>query len=187
MKWPTPSPEIKEEVEYMLKKHGMAAIRDVREKFKSIPASPPADRDMRQMVASRLSRYITYGIIQLSIEQMKATDDFRESLRDEKEPYTVVLHRLMPLVLPEYVPRISFALRAGATELWRMDSAFAVRGLVGLRDTRLTFHEKKLQEYKFGSLKGAISIYMKGEEIQDILHSFDRDLTFPGFMAGDGE
>ena len=64
-------------------------------------------------------------------------------------------------------------------------SAFAVRGLMGLRDSRLTFHEKKLQEFKFGSLKGAISIYMKGEQIEEILHSFDRELTIPGMMAGE--
>jgi hypothetical protein len=27
-------------------------------------------------------------------------------------------------------------------------------------------------------------IYMKGEQITDILHSFDRDPTIPGMMAG---
>jgi len=185
MKWTEPSPEITEEIGTMLRKHWRDTIQEAREKFKGVSASPPEESDIRRAVAMRLSRYVTYGIVQLSIERVKATDEFRESLHDSKEPYSVVLHRLMPLALPEYVPRISLALKAGATELWRADSAFAVRGLMGLRDTRLTFHEKKLQEFKFGSLKGAISVYMKGEQIEDILHSFDRELTIPGMMAGE--
>ena len=183
--WTKPSPEITEEIENMLRKHWTATIQEARDKFKGVSASPPSESDMRKAAALRLSRYVTYGVVQLSIEKVKATDEYRESFRDTKEPYTIVLHRLMPLALPEYVPRISLALKAGATELWRADSAFAVRGLMGLRDTRLTLHEKKLQEFKFGSLKGAISIYMKGEQIKDILHSFDRDLTIPGMMAGE--
>lgn len=185
MKWTRPSPEITEEMQTMLRKHWTATIQEARDKFRGVSASPPAERDIRKAMAMRLSRYVTYGIVQLSIEHVKATEECRESLRDTKEPYTVVLHRLTPFALPEYVPRISLTLKAGAAELWHADTAFAVRGLMGLRDTRLTFHEKKLQEFKFGSLKGAITVCLKGEQIEDILHSFDRDLTIPGLMAGE--
>ncbi|HUU74785.1 MAG TPA: hypothetical protein VMW63_01710 [Methanoregulaceae archaeon] len=187
MEWTEPSPEITEEVETMLRKHGIKAIREAGQRLKGAPASQLEESYIRQQVARSLSRYITYGLVQLSVEQVKATDEFRESLRDTSEPYTIVLHRLLPLSLPEYAPRISLALKAGATELWRADTAFAVRALMGLRETRITLQERKLKEFKFGSLKGAISVYLKKEQIEEILHSFNRDLTIPGMMGEEGK
>jgi hypothetical protein len=91
----------------------------------------------------------------------------------------------LPLHLPEYAPRITFALKAGATEIWRTESRFAVRSLVSLNDTRITLQENKLKEFRFGSLNAAMSIYLKKEQVEGAIHSFNRDLTVPGMMAAE--
>jgi hypothetical protein len=183
MEWMETSPEIAEEVDVMLRKHGISAIRQAGQFLRKSPSSTLKEGDIGREVTRRLSKYITHGLVQLSIERVKETGEYRQSLRDSAEPYTVVLHKLLPLNLPEYAPRISFALKAGATEIWRTESTFAVRSLVSLTDTRITLQEHKLKEFRFGSLNAAMSIYLKKEQVEEAIHSFNRDLTVPGMMA----
>lgn len=183
MEWIETSPEIAEEVDAMIRKHGISAIRQAGQFMRTSSPSTLKERDIEMAVARRLSKYVTHGLVQLSIERVQATDEFRQSLRDSPEPYTVVLHKLLPINLPEFAPRITFSLKAGVTEVWRTESSFAIRSLVSLNDTRITLQENKLKEFRFGSLSAAMSVYLKKEQIEEAIHSFNRDLTVPGMMA----
>jgi len=183
MEWMETSPEIADEIDAMIRKHGISAVRETVTLFKKSSSSTLTEHDIEREVAKRLSKYITQGLVQLSIERVRTTNEFQSSLRDSKAPYTVVLHTLLPLNLPEYTPRITFALKAGPTEIWRTESSFAIRSLVNLKDTRITLEENKLKEFRFGSLSAAMSIYLKKEQMEGAIHSFNRDLTVPGMMA----
>ena len=183
MEWIATSPEIAEEVDVMIRKHGISAVRQAGKFLRKSPSPSLKEHDIEREVARRLSKYITHGLVQLSIERVKETGEYRQSLRDSSEPYTVVLHKLLPFNLPEYAPRITFALKTGATEIWRTESTFAVRSIVSLTDTRITLQENKMKEFRFGSLNTAMSIYLKKEQVEEAIHSFNRDLTIPGMMA----
>jgi hypothetical protein len=179
------SPEVTDEVTAMLRKTGISALQEAEQFVWKSRGTPPEKTDLSAEFARRLSGYITQGMVSLTIQRVSATDELRQSLRDSSSPYTIILKKIAPFPLPEYAPFVNIAIKTGAAELFRSNAAFVVKSVIALQDTRITLHEKKIKEYKFGSLNAALSIYMKKDVIKEQLHSFNRDLTIPGMMAGE--
>ena len=179
------SPEITEEIAAMLQKTGISALQEAEQYARKSRGPPREKTDLSAEFARRLSGYITQGMVSLTIQRVSASDEVRQSLRDSPSPYTIVLKKIAPFPLPEYAPFINIAVKTGAADLFRSHAAFVVKSVIALQDTRITLHEKKIKEYKFGSLNAALSIYMKKDAIKEQLHSFNRDLTIPGMMAGE--
>ncbi|NTW92524.1 MAG: hypothetical protein HGA40_03665 [Methanoregulaceae archaeon] len=180
------SPEITDEVTAMLRKTGIRALQEAEQYIRKSGGKPVKKTDLRAEFTTRLSAYITQGMVRLTIEKVKASDEVQQSLKDTHSPYTIVLKKIAPLKLPEYSPFITIAIGSGAAELFRTDATFVVKSAIVLQDTRITLHEKKFREFKFGSLNAAMSIYLKKDQVKEQLHSFSRDLTVPGFMSHPG-
>jgi hypothetical protein len=179
------SPEVTDEVTAMLRKTGISALQEAEQYVRISRGTPREKTDLSAEFARRLSGYITQGMVSLTIQRVTASDEVRQSLKDSPSPYTIVLKKIAPFPLPEYAPYITIAIKTGAAELFRSHAAFVVKSVIALQDTRITLHEKKIKEYKFGSLNAAISIYMKKDAIKEQVHSFTRDLTIPGMMTGE--
>jgi hypothetical protein len=180
-----PSPEIVEEVAALIRKGSLPALREAKLRVKKTPAPSLKSIDIPAEFQKLLSSYLTTGLVRLSIQKVQASDELQQSLRDSGSAYTILLHRLPVLRLPEYSPHITIALKSGATEIWQAETTFSVTALVTLRNTLVTFREEKLREFRFGSLNAGMSIYLKKGPIEEALHSFTRDLTIPGMMAGE--
>jgi hypothetical protein len=180
-----PSPEIVEEVAAMLKKGSIPALREAGNRVRKTPAPSLKSIDIPAEFQKLLSSYLTTGLVRLSIQKVQASDELQQSLQDSRSAYTILLHRLPVLRLPEYSPYITIALKSGATEIWQAETTFSVTALVTLRNTLVTLREEKLREFRFGSLNAGMSIYLKKGPIEEALHSFKRDLTIPGMMAGE--
>ena len=178
-----PSPEIVEEVAAMLQTGRIPALREVKNRVKKTPAPSLKSIDIPAEFQKLLSSYLTTGLVRLSVRKVQESDELQQSLRGSGSAHTILLHRLPVLRLPEYSPHITIALKSGATEIWRAETSFSVAALVTLRNTRVTLHEEKFREFRFGSLNAALSIYLKKGPIEEALHSFKRDLTIPGLMA----
>jgi hypothetical protein len=181
-----PSPELLLELSIMLQKGGIPAVKDAEQYMRKNDPGSLKKTDIQAAFIRRLSGYVTGGIIRLTVEKVKSTEEFQKSLKDSSSPYTVVLEKLAPLTLPEYSPYIDIAIKSGTAVVWRTNAAFVIRPLVTLRNTRITLQERKLKEFKFGALNAAMSIYLKKDLIKEELHSFQRDLTIPGFMIPPG-
>jgi hypothetical protein len=177
------SPEITDEVTVMLRKTGISALQEAEQYIRKTRGTLRQKPNLSAEFARLLSGYITQGIVSLTVQRVNASEEVRQSLRDSPSPYTIVLKKIAPFPLPEYSPYITIAIKSGAGELFRSDAAFVVKSDIALQDTRITLHEKKIKEYKFGSLNAALSISMKKDAIKEQLHSFNRDLTIPGMMA----
>ncbi len=180
------SPEITDEVTVMLRKSGIRALQEAEQYIRKSRRKPLKKTDLSAEFASRLSGYITQGMVRLTIEKVKASDEVQQSLKDTHAPYTIVLKKIAPFKLPEYSPFITIAIGSGAAELFRTDATFVVKSAIALQNTRITLQEKKFREFKFGSLNAAMSIYLKKDQVKEQLHSFSRDLTIPGFMSQPG-
>jgi hypothetical protein len=180
-----PSPEIVEEVAAMLRSGRIPALREVKNRVRKTPALSLKSIDIPAEFQKLLSSYLTTGLVRLSIQKVQASDELQQSLRDAGSAHTILLHRLPVLRLPEYSPHITIALKSGATEIWRAETTFSVAAMVTLRNTHLTFREEKIREFRFGSLNTAMAIYLTKGPLEEALHSFTRDLTVPGMMAGD--
>lgn len=177
------SPEITDEITAMLRKTGISALQEAEQYVRKSRGTSPKKIDLSAEFARRLSEYITQGVVSLTIQRVSETDEIRQSLRDYPSPYTITLKKIAPFPLPEYSPYINIAIKTGTAVLFRSNAAFVVKSVIALQDTRITLQEKKIKEYKFGSLNAAMSIYMKKDAIKEQLHSFNRDLTIPGMMA----
>jgi hypothetical protein len=180
-----PSPEIVEEVAAMLKSGRIPALREAGNRVRKTPAPSLKSIDIPAEFQKLLSSYLTTGLVRLSIRKVQASDELQQSLQDSHSAYTILLHRLPVLRLPEYSPHITIALKSGATVIWQADTTFSVTALVTLRNTLVTLREEKLHEFRFGSLNAGMSIYLKRGPIEEALHSFQRDLTIPGMMGGE--
>ncbi len=179
------SPEVTDEVTTMLRKTGISALQEAEQYVRRSRRTPPEKTDLSAEFTRRLSGFITQGMVSLTIQRVSVSDEVRQSLRDSPSPYTLTLKKIAPFPLPEYAPYVNIAIKTGAAELFRSHAAFVVKSVIALQDTRITLQEKKIKEYKFGSLNAAMSIYMKKDAIKEQLHSFNRDLTIPGMMAGE--
>jgi len=179
------SPEVTEEVTAMLRKTGISALQEAEQYVRKSKMTPREKTDLSAEFTRRLSGFITQGLVSLTIQRVTASDEVRQSLKDSPSPYTITLKKIAPFPLPEYAPYVNIAIKSGAAELFRSNAAFVVKSVIALQDTRITLQEKKIKEYKFGSLNAAMSIYMKKDAIKEQLHSFNRDLTIPGMMAGE--
>ncbi|MDD1714848.1 MAG: hypothetical protein LUQ61_06285 [Methanoregulaceae archaeon] len=179
------SPEVTDEVTAMLRKTGISALQEAEQYVRKSGRTLPEKTDLSAEFARRLSGYITQGMVSLTIQRVSVSDEVRQSLKDSPSPYTLTLKKIAPFPLPEYAPYVNIAIKTGAAELFRSHAAFVVKSVIALQDTRITLQEKKIKEYKFGSLNAAMSIYMKKDAIKEQLHSFNRDLTIPGMMAGE--
>lgn len=180
------SPEIIDEVTVMLRKKGIRALQEAEQYIRKSKGKPLKKIDLRAEFTKRLSSYITQGMVRLTIEKVIASDEVQQSEKDTHSPYTIVLKKIAPLKLPEYSPYITIAIGSGAAELFRTDATFVVKSAIVLQNTRITLHEKKFREFRFGSLNAAMSIYLKKDQVTEQLHSFSRDLTIPGFMSQTG-
>lgn len=180
------SPEITDEVNAMIQKTGIHALQEVEQFIKKSKEKPLKKTDLQAEFTKRLSGYITQGMITLTIEKLKTSEEVQQSLKDTHSPYTIILKKIAPIQLPEYSPYLTIAVKFGAAELLKTDVTFVIKSAITLQNTRITLHEKKFREFKFGSLNGAMSIYLKKDEVKEQLHSFTRDLTIPGFMSSPG-
>jgi hypothetical protein len=179
------SPEVTDEVTAMLRKTGISALQEAEQYVRKSRGPSREKTDLSAEFSRRLSGYITQGMVSLTIQRLTASDEVRQSLKDSPSSYTIVLKKVAPFPLPEYAPYINIAIKTGAAELFRSHAAFVVKSVIALQDTRITLHDKKIKEYKFGSLNAAMSIYMKKDAIKEQVHSFNRDLTIPGMMTGE--
>jgi hypothetical protein len=179
------SPEVTDEVIAMLRKTNISALQEAEQYVRKSRGTPREKTDLSAEFARRLSGYITQGMVSLTIQRVTASDEVRQSLKDSPSSCTIVLKKVAPFPLPEYSPYVNIAIKTGAGELFRSNAAFVVKSVIALQDTRITLQEKKIKEYKFGSLNAAMSMYMKKDAIKEQLHSFKRDLTIPGMMAGE--
>lgn len=179
------SPEVTDEITAMLQKTGISALQETEQFIRKSGMTPPKKTDIPAEFARRLSGYVTQGMVSLTIQRVSTSDEVRQSLKESPLPTTIILKKIAPFPLPEYAPYVTIALKSGAGELFRSHAAFVVKSVIALQDTRITLQEKKIKEYKFGSLNAAMSIYMKKDAIKEQLHSFNRDLTIPGMMAGE--
>lgn len=177
-----PSPEIMEEVTGMLRKGGIQAVRDAEQYVLKSGAGPVKKTDIQGEFVNLLSGFITNGLVELTVERVTSTDEFRHSARESGSPTTIILEKLPPLDLPEFSPYVTIAIRSGAVEIWQMKTAFSVKSFVSLKNTRISVRDKKLKEFKFGSLNAAMAIYLKKDRIEEELHSFERGITVPSFM-----
>ena len=182
-----PSPEIVEEVTCMLRKGGIQAVRDAEQYVLKSGAGPMKKTDIQGEFVKLLSGFITNGLVRLTVERVTSTDEFRQSARETGSPTTIILEKLPPLNLPEYSPYVTIAIRTGATEVWQMKTAFSVKSLVSLKNTRISVQDKKLKEFKFGSLNAAMALYLKKDRLEEELHSFERGITVPSLMAPRGQ
>jgi hypothetical protein len=177
------SPEITDEVIAMIQKTGIHALQEVEQFIKKSKEKPLKKTDLQAEFTKRLSGYITQGMITLTIEKLKTSEEVQQSLKDTHSPYTIILKKIAPIQLPEYSPYLTIAIKSGAAELLKTDVTFVIKSAITLQNTRITLHEKKFREFKFGSLNAAMSIYLKKDEVKEQLHSFTRNLTIPGFMS----
>ncbi len=179
-----PSPEIVEEVAAMVKTGRIPALEEAANRIRKTSAPSLKSIDLAAEFQKLLSSYLTTGLVRLSIQKVQECDELQQSLSDSGSAHTLLLHRLPVMRLPEYSPHITIALKSGTTVIWQAETTFLVSAMVTLRNTRVTLHEEKLREFRFGSLNAAMALYLKKGPLEEALHSFARDLTIPGMMGG---
>lgn len=180
-----PSPEIVEEVATMVRSGRIPSLQEAADRIRKTSAPSLKSIDLPAEFQKILSSYLTTGLVRLSIQKVQESDELQQSLRDSGSAQSLLLHRLPVLRLPEYSPHITIALKSGAAVIWQAETTFLVSAMVTLRNTQVTFREEKLREFRFGSLNAAMAVYLKKGPLEEALHSFARDLTIPGMMAGE--
>src|SRR5512136_1110672 len=108
------SPEITDEVNAMIQKTGIHALQEVEHFIKKSKEKPLKKTDLQAEFTKRLSGYITQGMITLTIEKLKTSEEVQQSLKDTHSPYTIILKKIAPIQLPEYSPYLTIALKSGA-------------------------------------------------------------------------
>ncbi len=88
-----PSPEILLELSIMLQKGGVAAVKDAEQYMRKKDPGSLKKKDIQAAFIRRLSGYVTEGLIHLTVEKVKSTEEFQKSQKDSSSPYIVVLEK----------------------------------------------------------------------------------------------
>jgi|MTBAKMStandDraft_1061839.scaffolds.fasta_scaffold14885_2 hypothetical protein len=174
-----PCSEIIKEITTMLQSDKTGDFSDTEEQAGKKTERAAIKTDFRMEFVKKLSDYITNGLVQLTIQQIPSTKEYRDAFRTEDQTYEITLNKLPPLNLVEFYPYLDVVVKQGTIDIWKKRLQFKVRSVINLKDVKITLRQQKVSCVDFGLLKADVTVYlMKGNYPVEI-HSFNRDLALP--------
>lgn len=135
-----------------------------------------AEKDMINAVVETLSEYLTKGLLQLTVEEIRHETELKGALQ-EKKGQTIVMR--LSRNLPPFEMYAEFIIKSGLAELKKFRFDFNVKPKVEIENINVTIQENEIKSVSFGSFKASITLsLLKGEQAVNIV-SIEKSLSLP--------
>ncbi len=130
--------------------------------------------EMINAVVENLSKNLTKGLLQLTVEEITSEKELKGALQ-EKKGQTIVMR--LSRNLPPFKIYTELIIKSGLVELKKFRFDFKVEPNVEIEDINVTIQENKVKSVSFGSFKTSITLsLLKGEQSVKIV-SIEKSLN----------
>ncbi len=132
--------------------------------------------EMINAIVETLSKHLTNGLLQLTVEKITNEKECKDALR-EKKNQTIVMN--MSGDLPPFKIYAESIIKSGLIELTKFRFDFKVEPSVEIEDINVTIQENKVKSVSFGSFKASVALSLLKDEQDVKMISIEKSLNLP--------
>jgi hypothetical protein len=135
--------------------------------------------DVASKITDILSRYLSGGLIQLTIEKVGTSEEFSREASGKGGTYTVTLKKVPSLPVFSFKPYVDVVLRLWSIDLFSARLSFLVEADMALKNPAFTIVDKKITRMSSKSLDGSITLSILDGGKPFKLHSWTQSMHLP--------
>ncbi len=167
-----------EDIKKAVSEQGKKEFSDAKAYWKKLGLNITlTEKEMMNEIVKTASKYLTKGLLQLTIEEITSEKECQDAL-SEKKGRTVVM-RLSRTLSPLKIYS-ELIIKCGSIELKKFRFDFKAEPKVEIEDIDVTIQNKRVKSVSFGSFKASITLSLLKGEIAMKIASIEKSLNLSG-------
>jgi hypothetical protein len=134
-----------------------------------------AKKRLTKKIVEILSQYLSKGLLQLTIEEIKNEKEYKDAIQSKKNR-AIVMH--LSKKLPPFKVYVEFVVKSGFIEIMKIRYDFKAEPKVEIKDAKMIIQGNRIKSVSFGSFIASITLYLlKGDHNVEISR-IERKLKF---------
>ncbi|HEY9206576.1 MAG TPA: hypothetical protein VIO58_11720 [Candidatus Methanoperedens sp.] len=166
--------EIAEEINKAIETRETEYFSEIKEWLtKSGIEADKAKKELTKRIVEILSKYISNGLMQLTVDEMMKEKEFTEAFKKKKDH--ALIARLSKQ-LPPLKVYVEFVVKTGCIEIKKIRYDFKAEPQVEIKDAKIIIQENRITSVSFGSFIASITLYLLKGSLAVKLFSMERSL-----------